>query len=121
MSDKSGSEPVTYVKLVSAEGNEYYIDRSVAVSASKTMRTMLTGNFREAQDNVINFPEISNYILERVIQYLYYQVKVRLILKIRTQLETLILFHSILYLIEPTVFLLSSHLSASLMSCLFCT
>lgn len=69
-------DKVTFVKLTSAEGNEYYIDRSVAIAASKTMRTMLEGNFREAQDNVINFPEISSYILERVIQYLYYQVKV---------------------------------------------
>ena len=76
MSDDSDNKKVTFVKLVSAEGNEYYIDRSVAIAASKTMRTMLEGNFREAQDNVINFPEISSYILERVLQYLYYQVKV---------------------------------------------
>ncbi|CAB9500684.1 Elongin-C [Seminavis robusta] len=64
-----------FVKLVSAEGSEFYIDRNVAVSASKTLRTMLEGQFREAKDNVIRLPEISNYILERILQYLYYQTK----------------------------------------------
>ena len=110
MSDKSGSEPVTYVKLVSAEGNEYYIDRSVAVSASKTMRTMLTGNFREAQDNVINFPEISNYILERVIQYLYYQVKVGgypRVCTIHRTFEQALCIHSTKYLCHFVVSLYS--------------
>ena len=76
MSDDDSSSGLTFVKLVSAEGNEFYIDRSVAISASKTIRTMLEGQFREAKDNVIHFPEISSYILERVLQYLYYQVKV---------------------------------------------
>ena len=76
MSDKDSSgSGLTFVKLVSAEGSEFYIDRSVACAASKTIRTMLEGGFREATDNVIHFPEISNYILEKVLQYLYYQVK----------------------------------------------
>ena len=74
----SSSDELTFVKLVSAEGNEFFIDRNVAISASKTIRTMLEGQFREAQDNVIRFPEISNYILERVCQYLYYQARVSL-------------------------------------------
>ena len=77
MSGEEGkADSPTFVKLVSAEGHEFYIERNVAISASKTIRTMLEGQFREAQDNVIHFPEISNYILERVLQYLYYQVRV---------------------------------------------
>lgn len=75
MSEES-KDASTFVKLVSAEGHEFFVDRNVAISASKTIRTMLEGQFREAQDNVIHFPEISNYILERVLQYLYYQSKV---------------------------------------------
>jgi elongin-C len=76
MDQDDSSNELQFVKLVSAEGSEFYIDRRVAMSASKTIRTMLEGQFREAQDNVIKFPEISNYILERVLQYLYYQSRV---------------------------------------------
>lgn len=74
--ESNSSNELTFVKLVSAEGSEFFIDRSVAISASKTIRTMLEGQFREAKDNVIHFPEISNYILERVLQYLYYEARV---------------------------------------------
>jgi elongin-C len=76
MDQDDSSNELQFVKLVSAEGSEFYIDRRVAMSSSKTIRTMLEGQFREAQDNVIKFPEISNYILERVLQYLYYQSRV---------------------------------------------
>jgi transcription elongation factor B subunit 1 len=34
---------------------------------------MLEGSFREAQDNVIRFPDIASYVLERVIQYMHYK------------------------------------------------
>lgn len=78
--DESSNADLTFVKLVSSEGSVFYIDRAVAISASKTIRTMLEGQFREAKDNVIHFPEISNYILERVLQYLYYQVRVRMMM-----------------------------------------
>jgi hypothetical protein len=33
----------------------------------------LEGSFREAQDNIIRFPDIAGYILERVIKYLHYK------------------------------------------------
>lgn len=78
--EEDKEKELTFVKLVSAEGSEFYIDRKVAISASKTIRTMLEGQFREAKDNVIHFPEISNYILERVLQYLYYQARVSILL-----------------------------------------
>jgi elongin-C len=68
-------EEVTYVKLISAEGHEFLMDRSVAVAHSKTMRLMLEGSFREAQDNVIRFPDLAGYILERVVKYLYYKAR----------------------------------------------
>jgi len=69
------SNEKTFVKLISAEGHEFFVDREIAVSASKTIRLMLEGSFREAQDNVIRFPEIAGYVLERVIKYFHYKAK----------------------------------------------
>jgi elongin-C len=68
-------EPVSYVKLISAEGHEFFLDRQVAIEASKTIRLMLSGSFREAQDNVIRFPDIAGYVLERVVQYFHYKAQ----------------------------------------------
>jgi transcription elongation factor B subunit 1 len=68
-------EEKKWVKLISAEGHEFFVDRETAVTASKTIRLMLEGSFREAQDNTIRFPEIAGYILERVIKYFYYKAK----------------------------------------------
>lgn len=61
------------MKLVSAEGHEFFMDREIAISSSKTIRLMLEGSFREAQDNVIRFPDITSYTLERVVRYLHYK------------------------------------------------
>jgi hypothetical protein len=66
-------EEKVYVKLVSAEGHEFFLDRGIAMAASTTIRTMLEGQFREAQDNIIRFPDITGYILERVVRYLIYK------------------------------------------------
>lgn len=44
-------------------------------ASSTTIRTMLEGQFREAQENEINFPDISGYILERVVRYLHYKAQ----------------------------------------------
>ena len=67
-------EEAKYVKLVSAEGHEFFLEREVACASSTTIRTMLEGGkFRESAENVISFPEISGYILERVVKYLHYK------------------------------------------------
>jgi elongin-C len=68
-------EEVQYVKLVSAEGHEFLLDRSIAIAYSKTMSLMLEGSFREAQDNVIRFPDMAGYILERLVKYLHYKAQ----------------------------------------------
>lgn len=68
-------EDTKYVKLVSAEGNEFFVERKIAVASSGTIRTMLESKFRESQENVINFPDISGYILERVVRYLHYKAQ----------------------------------------------
>ena len=58
-----------YVKLVSAEGHEFFVERSIAIQSSKTIKLMLEGQFREASSNTITFPDIAGYILERVVRY----------------------------------------------------
>jgi hypothetical protein len=68
-------EETIFVKLVSAEGHEFFLDREIAIASSKTIRLMLEGSFREAQENVIRFPDIDGYILERVVRYLHYKAQ----------------------------------------------
>jgi transcription elongation factor B subunit 1 len=68
-------EMVQYVKLISSEGHEFLLDRSIAIAYSKTIGTMLEGSFREAQDNVIRFPDMAGYILERLVKYLHYKAQ----------------------------------------------
>jgi hypothetical protein len=46
-------EETVYVKLVSSEGHEFFLDKEIATMGSTTIRTMLDGGFREAQENVI--------------------------------------------------------------------
>jgi hypothetical protein len=75
MEDDSAAAPPVYVKLVSAEGHEFFMDRETAVSASQTMRLMLEGDFREAHNRVIELPDIAGYILEKVVQYLHYKTQ----------------------------------------------
>eukprot|EP00523_Entomoneis_sp_CCMP467_P002671 CAMPEP_0168752336 /NCGR_PEP_ID=MMETSP0724-20121128/18330_1 /TAXON_ID=265536 /ORGANISM="Amphiprora sp., Strain CCMP467" /LENGTH=105 /DNA_ID=CAMNT_0008800575 /DNA_START=37 /DNA_END=354 /DNA_ORIENTATION=+ len=75
MADQSDSDSPGYVKLVSAEGHEFFMDRDTAISASQTIRLMLEGSFKEAQDNIIQLPDISGYILEKVVQYLHYKAQ----------------------------------------------
>ncbi|KAG7345937.1 Skp1 family, tetramerization domain containing protein [Nitzschia inconspicua] len=76
MSDDNtnNSEERVYVKLISAEGHEFFLDKTIAM-ISGTIKTMLEGSFREAQDNIIRFPDIAGYILERVVKYLHYKEK----------------------------------------------
>ena len=71
------NQMTTYVKLISAEGHEFFLDKEVAVSASKTIRLMLQGSFREAQENVIRLPDLAGFVLERVIKYMHYKAQHR--------------------------------------------
>ncbi|GMI43026.1 hypothetical protein TrCOL_g2438 [Triparma columacea] len=68
---KSGDE---FVKLVSAEGHEFFVTRQVAC-VSGTIRAMLEGGFTEANEGKITFPEIKTAILEKTIQYCHYKLK----------------------------------------------
>ncbi len=70
MDDTSHSE---FVKLISAEGHEFYIDRRCAM-VSGTIKIMLEGQFAERRGE-IRFPEIPGMILEKLIQYLHHKVR----------------------------------------------
>lgn len=61
------------VKLISAEGHEFIIDRRCAM-VSGTIKQMLSGQFAESRGEV-RFPEIPGSILEKVIQYMHYKVR----------------------------------------------
>ncbi|CAI5529583.1 unnamed protein product [Closterium sp. NIES-64] len=64
------------VKLISAEGFEFVIDRQAAM-VSNTLRSMLSssGGFQESDSGEVRFPEISTPILEKLCQYFYYKLR----------------------------------------------
>ena len=75
LSDQDDDVPV-YVKLVSAEGYEFFLDRELARAASTTMRTMLKSKtFLEARENTIRLPDMAGYIMERLVKYIHYKAK----------------------------------------------
>nr|GMD15853.1 transcription elongation factor B polypeptide 1 [Ipomoea batatas]GMD18862.1 transcription elongation factor B polypeptide 1 [Ipomoea batatas] len=77
------------VKLISAEGFEFVIDKEAAM-VSQTIRNMLTspvtgsdlvelcvvvGGFAETEHREVTFPEISTTILEKICQYFYWSLQ----------------------------------------------
>ncbi|XP_059660811.1 uncharacterized protein LOC132307148 isoform X2 [Cornus florida] len=64
------------VKLISAEGFEFVIDKKAAM-VSQTIRNMLTspGGFAETELGEVTFPEISTTILEKICQYFYWSLQ----------------------------------------------
>ncbi|GKV08037.1 hypothetical protein SLE2022_195510 [Rubroshorea leprosula] len=64
------------VKLISAEGFEFVIDKEAAM-VSQTIRNMLTspGSFAETEHGEVTFPEISTVILEKICQYFYWSLQ----------------------------------------------
>merc|ERR1711871_556841 len=75
MGDEEGEQGPAVVKLISAEGFEYVIERDAAM-VSGTIKNMLSspGMFVESSGE-INFPEISGVVLEKVCQYFHYKLK----------------------------------------------
>ena len=68
------NNPTHFVKLVSADGKEFLLEREAAM-VSGTIRSMLSSGFREGRDGVIVFEEFSAPVLEKVCEYLRYYVK----------------------------------------------
>jgi hypothetical protein len=71
--EDDGSRLTNVIKLKSAEGHEFFVDRRCAM-VSGTIKQMLSSQFAENRGE-INFPEIPAVILEKLIQYLYYKVR----------------------------------------------
>ena len=69
---ENNNDESPYIKLVSAEGSEIFLSRRIALQV-ETLRVMLEGNFRESEEGVIRFPDISHSALEKVVKYLYYR------------------------------------------------
>ncbi|KAA8912594.1 hypothetical protein TRICI_003432 [Trichomonascus ciferrii] len=63
------------VTLVSSDGFSYVVSREAAM-ISGTIRGMLeSGNFIESQNNRVTLQEISGMVLEKVCEYLCYNLK----------------------------------------------
>ncbi|KZV26513.1 Transcription elongation factor B polypeptide [Dorcoceras hygrometricum] len=64
------------VKLISAEGFEFVIDKKAAM-VSQTIRNMLTspGSFAETEHGEVTFPEISTTVLEKICRYFYWSLQ----------------------------------------------
>ncbi|KAG8090373.1 hypothetical protein GUJ93_ZPchr0011g28691 [Zizania palustris] len=67
--------PLGVVKLISAEGFEFVVDKKAAM-VSNTLRNMLTspGGFSETREGEVRFPEITTPILEKICQYFYWSL-----------------------------------------------
>lgn len=67
-----------YVKLVSGDGQEFFVERECAL-LSGTIRAMLegpgSGVTREEKEQTLPFRDISGPVLEKVVQYFYYKRK----------------------------------------------
>lgn len=72
-SSDSNASPLQMIKLKSAEGHEFFIDKRCAM-VSGTIKAMLSGQFAESRGE-ISFPEIPAVVMEKLIQYLYYRVR----------------------------------------------
>jgi elongin-C len=76
----TATEPSAYVTLISSDGFEFHIRRSAAVR-SGTIRRMLSSEsgfgFVESSTGVCRLESISGIVLEKVVEYLYYNEKNR--------------------------------------------
>src|SRR5690348_14557120 len=64
--------PSQMIKIVSSDGFEFFIDKRCA-KYSKTISNMLSGDYKEKQENTIQFDNLDSKILEKVFQYFYFK------------------------------------------------
>eukprot|EP01084_Bolivina_argentea_P267627 454368_1 len=62
-----------FVKLVSSEGAEFFVERQCAM-ISGTIKAMIQGNFVESK-GLVNLSQIRAPILEKIVQYMYYKLR----------------------------------------------
>ncbi|CDO56682.1 similar to Saccharomyces cerevisiae YPL046C ELC1 Elongin C [Geotrichum candidum] len=71
----SESTESKYVTLVSSDGFSFVVLREAAL-VSGTLRGMLSGTgFVESTSNIVKLPNISGILLEKVCEYLYFNLK----------------------------------------------
>lgn len=66
-----------YLKLISSDGHEFVVRRDIAVSASPTIKNMLSGpgRYSETQPNEIFLKDIPSHVLINVCRYFAYKAK----------------------------------------------
>merc|ERR1712228_893441 len=64
-----------YLRLVSADGHQFFLDRRIAYECDTFRKMVEQEGFKEGQLNTINLPTIPGKLLEKVIEYLYYKYK----------------------------------------------
>ncbi|ODV88279.1 hypothetical protein CANARDRAFT_193917 [[Candida] arabinofermentans NRRL YB-2248] len=74
MSDSEQDQLSTFVTLISNDGFQFQISRDAAV-VSGTLKGMLNTSFQESSTNKIKLHELDAVLLEKVIEYLYYNLK----------------------------------------------
>jgi len=66
-----------YLKLISSDGHEFVVRRDFAISASPTIKNMLSGpgQYSETQPNEIYLKDIPSHVLINVCRYFAYKAK----------------------------------------------
>ncbi|CAE8581612.1 unnamed protein product [Polarella glacialis] len=68
-------ESFSYLKLVSADGHEFYLDRRIAYECDTFRKMVEKDGFKEGQTNEIKLHTVTGKLLEKVIEYLYFKYK----------------------------------------------
>merc|ERR1719183_2087923 len=69
------AESFSYLKLQSADGHIFYLDRRIAYECDFFKKMVEQEGFKEGQTNEIKLPTITCKLLDKVIEYLYYKYK----------------------------------------------
>ena len=66
-----------YLKLIASDGHEFVVRRDFAISASPTIKNMLSGpgQYSESQPNEIYLKDIPSHVLINVCRYFAYKAK----------------------------------------------
>jgi transcription elongation factor B subunit 1 len=65
-----------YIKLISSDNFQFYITKEAA-EVSMTLKNMINSDFKESTEKVITLAEINGNLLNKIVEYLYYNLKYR--------------------------------------------
>mmetsp|Transcript_61660 Transcript_61660/g.123608 ORF Transcript_61660/g.123608 Transcript_61660/m.123608 type:complete len:114 (-) Transcript_61660:102-443(-) len=69
------AESFSYLKLVSADGHHFYLDRRIAYECDTFRKMVEQDPAKDGQTKEIQLPKVTGKLLEKVIEYLYYKYK----------------------------------------------